>query len=124
MRPFPRQTYLVQADDLTVGLLDLAELGEEVPETALGNNGVGSEDTHAVELRGGLRVSGQMAPNDLVLLQATCWATESALSYGQFMQWLLFLDFRMSDRHDSVLCVHCLAFTLLRSCSCSASFSP
>lgn len=123
MRTLPWQTYLVQADDLTVGLLDLAELGEEVPETALGNNGVGSEDTHAVELRGGLRVSGQMAPNDLVLLQATCWATESALSYGQFMQWLSF-DFQSSDHHDSVVYVHCFAFTLLRSCSCSASFSP
>lgn len=67
-------TYLVQAHDLPVRLLDLLQLGEEVPETGLGNDIVRGEDAHAVELRGGLAVGGQMAPNDLVLLQATCWA--------------------------------------------------
>lgn len=65
-------TDLVEADDLTVGLLDLPQAGEEVPETALGNNRVGRKDAHTVELRSGLGVSGQMAPNDLVFLQATC----------------------------------------------------
>jgi len=63
---------LVQADDLTVGLLDLAELGQEVPETALGNDIVGSKDAHAVELRARVRIGRQVASDDLVFLQATC----------------------------------------------------
>lgn len=65
-------THLVQADDLTVGLLDLAELGEEVPETGLGDNIVRRKDTHAVELWGRVGIRGQMAPNDLVLCETSC----------------------------------------------------
>lgn len=124
--PQTRNTDLVQGNDLTVGLLDLAELGEEVPETALGDNRVGGEDTHAVELRGGLRVSGQMAPNDLVLLQATCWATESALSYGQY----LCKGFRdcsptegpSSQGYAHAVCFHQTAGVLLKKIP--SSFSP
>jgi len=63
---------LVQAHDLTVGLLDLAELGQEVPETGLGNNIVRCEDAHAVELRARVRIGRQVASDDLVFLQATC----------------------------------------------------
>lgn len=59
-------THLVQADDLTVGLLDLAQLGEEVPETGLGDDIVGSKDAHAVQLGSWVGVRGQVAPNDLV----------------------------------------------------------
>lgn len=75
-------SYLVQADDLAVGLLDLAQLGEEVPETALGDDIVGSEDAHAVELGGRVGVGGQVAPDDLVLLQAAFGKKVSALSDG------------------------------------------
>jgi hypothetical protein len=76
------QAYLVQAHNLAVGLLDLAQLGEEVPEARLGDDIVRGEDAHAVELWGRVGVRGQIAPNDLVFLQATCRGTESALSYG------------------------------------------
>ena len=76
-------TDLVQGDDLAIRLLDLAELGKEVPETRLGDDLVGRKDTHAVELRRGVGVRGQKTPNDLVFLQATCLETESALSDGQ-----------------------------------------
>lgn len=66
---------LVERDDLAVGLLDLLELGQEVPEAGLGDNVVGSEDTHAVELRGGVGLVGEEAPNNLVLLKTTCEKT-------------------------------------------------
>ena len=47
-------TYLVDGDDLTVRLLDLAELAQEVPESRLGNDLVGRKDAHAVDLGGGV----------------------------------------------------------------------
>ena len=62
--------YLVQADNLTIGLLDLLELGEEVPEARLGDDVVGGEDSHAIELRGGSRVGRQVPSDDLVLEQS------------------------------------------------------
>lgn len=64
-------TYLVQANNLTVCLLDLPQLHQEVPEAGLGDNLIRSEDAHAVELRGGVSLGGQVAPDDLVLLKAT-----------------------------------------------------
>ena len=64
-------TYFVKTDDLTVGLLDLLQLGEEVPETGLGDDLVGSENSHAVELGGGVGLGRQMAANDLVFLKTT-----------------------------------------------------
>jgi len=94
-------TDLVEADDLTVGLLDLPQAGEEVPETALSNNRVGRKDAHTVELGSRLGVSGQMAPNDLVFLQATCWATESALSDGQSVRRHVCVFHVVRDHHDS-----------------------
>jgi hypothetical protein len=75
--------YLVEADDLTVGLLDLSQLGKEVPETALRDHIVGSKDAHAVELWRRVGIGRQMTADDLVFLQATCFTTESALSYGR-----------------------------------------
>lgn len=94
-------TDLVQADDLTVGLLDLPQTGEEVPETALSNDRVGRKDAHTVELGSRLGVSGQMAPNDLVFLQATCWATESALSDGQYVRRHVCMFHVVRDHHYS-----------------------
>lgn len=63
--------YLVHGDDLAVCLLDLAELGQEVPEAGLCDNIVGSKDAHAVKLRGRVGLAGEEAPDDLVLLKAT-----------------------------------------------------
>lgn len=65
--PAPIETYHVEADDLTVGLLDLTELGQEVPEPRLGDDGVRREDAHAVQLGRGVGLGGQMTPDDLVL---------------------------------------------------------
>lgn len=62
---------LVHGDDLAVGLLDLLELHQEVPETGLGNDLIGGKNAHAVELGGGVALGGQMAANDLVLLKTT-----------------------------------------------------
>lgn len=44
-------TYGVDGNDLSVGLLDLVELSEEVPESGLGNDLVGGEDPHSEELK-------------------------------------------------------------------------
>ncbi len=66
------RTHLVQRDDLTVRLLDLAELAEEVPEPRLGDNIVGRKNTHAVDLGGGVGLAGEVAADDLVFLEASC----------------------------------------------------
>ena len=65
-------TYNVQADDLSVRLLDLAELHQEVPETRLCNHGVGCKNSHAVQLWCRVCLRGQMAANDLVFRKTTC----------------------------------------------------
>ena len=57
----------IEADDLTVGLLDLTELGQEVPEPGLGHDSVRRKDAHAVKLGRGVSLGGQMTPDDLVL---------------------------------------------------------
>lgn len=68
----PSITYHVDADDLAIALLDLTELGQEVPEPRLGDDGVGREDAHAVQLGRGVGLRGQIAPNDLVLGKTPC----------------------------------------------------
>lgn len=73
----------VEADDFTVGLLHLLQLGEEVPEARLGHHCVGSEDAHAVELGRGIRLGGQVAPDDLVLVE-TAYNFVSILSMYDF----------------------------------------
>lgn len=63
------ETYLVDGNDLTGGLLDLLQAAKEVPVPRLGNNGVGSKNPHAVQ--SGRRVGlGRLMPaNDLVFLK-------------------------------------------------------
>lgn len=63
-------THDVDGNDLTRRGLDLLELTEVVPEARLGDNVVGREDAHAVELRLRLRLSGELAPDDGVLGEA------------------------------------------------------
>lgn len=65
-------TYGVQADNLAVGLLELAEGSHEVPEARLGHNGVGRKDAHAVQLGRGVRLGGQVTPDNLVLVKTPC----------------------------------------------------
>ena len=60
-------TYDIERDDLAVSLLELTELGHEVPEAGLGHNSVGRKDAHAVQLGRGVRLVGQVTPDDLVL---------------------------------------------------------
>ena len=52
-----------------MGLLTFWCLPEEVPETRLGDNFVGCEDAHTVDLGGGLSLGGQVAANDLVFVE-------------------------------------------------------
>lgn len=68
--------YLIKADNLAIGLLDLAELHQEVPESRLRDDRVGREDPHAVQLRGRVCLRRQMAPDDLVLRVAACVSSE------------------------------------------------
>ena len=63
--------YLVEGDDLAIGFLDLPELHEKVPESRLCNDIIRCENSHAVELRCGVCLTGQVTPNDLVLCEAT-----------------------------------------------------
>lgn len=64
-------TYHVDGHDLTSGLLDLLQTPHEVPVSGLGDNGVGSEDSHTVQSRGGVGLCGQVSANDLVLVKTT-----------------------------------------------------
>jgi len=68
----------IQTDDFTIGLLDLSELHQEVPETGFCNHGVGCKNPHAIELWSGVGVGGQVAPNDLILCETTCKSMVSA----------------------------------------------
>ena len=61
----------VQGNDLSICLLDLSQLGEEVPESRFGNNGVGSKDAHAVELWGRVGLGRQVAADDLVFVEGS-----------------------------------------------------
>jgi hypothetical protein len=70
-------TYHIDADNLAVGLLDLAELHQKVPESGLGNDLVRGEDPHAVQLRGRVGLGGQVAPDDLVFGETTCFIAPS-----------------------------------------------
>jgi hypothetical protein len=56
---------LVDGDDLTSSLLDLAKLLEEIPEARLGNNIVGSEESHAEELGNGFLLRWELAADNL-----------------------------------------------------------
>lgn len=71
METTTRITYDVQADNLSVCLLDLAKLRQEIPEAGLCNNIVRSKDAHSVELRRRVSLAGQMAANDLVFRETT-----------------------------------------------------
>ena len=68
--PHRDNTYNIDTNDFTIGLFDLFKLAEEVPEAGLGNNFVGCEDAHAVELGGGLSIGGQVPADDLIFLDS------------------------------------------------------
>lgn len=65
--------YLVQRHDFAVGLLDLPEFLKEVPKAGLGDDRVGGKQAHAVKLGGRIDIRWELAPDDLVFLEATCW---------------------------------------------------
>ncbi|GMR45481.1 hypothetical protein PMAYCL1PPCAC_15676, partial [Pristionchus mayeri] len=56
-------------EDLSVGLLQTTEHGDEVPEARLGDNRVGGEDLHLVDGSHGLLLGGELAPGDDVLVK-------------------------------------------------------
>eukprot|EP00826_Nyctotherus_ovalis_P049549 TRINITY_DN6001_c0_g2_i1.p2 TRINITY_DN6001_c0_g2~~TRINITY_DN6001_c0_g2_i1.p2 ORF type:complete len:104 (-),score=4.43 TRINITY_DN6001_c0_g2_i1:53-364(-) len=59
--------YLVEGDELAVGVLDLLLLAHEGPESGLGDDGVGGKHAHAVNLGLGLGVTGLCAAHHQVL---------------------------------------------------------
>ena len=60
--------YLVHGEDLTGSLLHLLQSVHEVPVAGLGSHRVGSEQSHSVDLRLGVRFGGQSAANDLIVV--------------------------------------------------------
>lgn len=93
-------TYHIEADDLTVGLLDLPELSQEVPEPRLGHDRVRRKDAHAVELGRGVGLGGQVTPDDLVLGE-----TPYKHSSQPLIRSMLMLCYR-NERPDR--CVDCV----------------
>jgi hypothetical protein len=59
-------THDVDSDNLTVGLLDLLQLPQKVPEPRLGDDLVGGKDPHPVELGGGLGLGREGSAEDRV----------------------------------------------------------
>lgn len=102
-------TYLVDGNDLTGGLLDLLQAAKEVPVPGLGNDGVGSEDAHAVQSGRRVGLGRQMPANDLVFLETAYGrgksVTASSVRDGILFFWL--------DRLDSIrLCIGRLELVL------------
>lgn len=58
---------LLDLDDLTVGLLDLLQLRQKVPESRLGDDVVWRKDGHAVQRWVGDLAGGQMTTHNSVL---------------------------------------------------------
>lgn len=82
-RAFNSGAYHIEADNLSVRLLDFAELHEEVPETRFRDHGVWCEDTHAVEFRSRVGISWQVAANDLVFCETTYYQNLSVVFLHQ-----------------------------------------
>lgn len=62
---------LVDGHNLTVGLLNSSQTGQEVPEAGLGHHGVGGEDAHTVELRLRLLLAWEATTDHLVFVETT-----------------------------------------------------
>jgi hypothetical protein len=66
-------TYHIQADNLSIRLLDFSQFHQEVPETRLCNHSVWCKYAHPVEFWRWVGLAGQMAANDLVFCETTCF---------------------------------------------------
>ena len=65
----PYSIYLLTADNLTSGFLELTKLSQEIPKARLSNNMIRSKDSHPVKGRIGLLLRRQLASDDFVFLQ-------------------------------------------------------
>ncbi len=65
----PLLVNLVDGQDLTVGLLDLLHLAQEMPETGLCHDGVNGKDAHSVNLGMSIPFTREAAANNLILAQ-------------------------------------------------------
>jgi len=61
----------IEGNNLAVGLLDLAQLHEEVPESGFGDHLVRCEDPHPVQFWCRVAFGRQVAADDLVFVEAT-----------------------------------------------------
>lgn len=61
-------SYLLATDNFTSGLLELAQLTQEVPKARLGHDMIGGEDPHPVQRRIRLLLGRQLASDDFVFL--------------------------------------------------------
>jgi hypothetical protein len=64
-----QSTYLVDRDNLTVGLLDTLLTLDKVPKSRFGYNVIGSEQTHAIKFRSRVLFRWHSSANDLVFLE-------------------------------------------------------
>ena len=77
-------TYHTGRNNLAIGLLDLSDLTQEVPETGLCDNGIRCKDAHAVKFWRWVGVGWQVAPDDLVFLKTACISFSSAVPLHSF----------------------------------------
>ena len=60
--------YLVHGEDFPSSLLHLLQSVHEIPVAGLGSHRVRSEQSHSVNLRLGVRLGGESAANDLIVV--------------------------------------------------------
>lgn len=61
--------HLIHGNDFAAGLFDFSGLLQKVPETRFCDLGVGCKDAHSIELGSRVVFGGELAPNDLVLME-------------------------------------------------------
>ena len=63
-----KTSYLVDSENLTSSLLHLLQSVHEIPVAGLGSDGVGSEESHSVDLGLGIVLSRESATDDVIVV--------------------------------------------------------
>lgn len=108
--------YLIESNNLSVGLLNLPQTSKEVPESRLGNDIVRRKDAHAVELGSWVGLGWQVTANDLVFLKTTCGNSPSAFILSSLISFMPCRPALANFACPPTLCIPLSHLFLDRSC--------